>query len=82
MVGSRYDIIVDKNFKFVIGGVSVVFGGSVDRGFEICVSNGVGSADGIKFGIDNGADMVSSDVFFEGLSYFKHVCLLIDESLE
>ena len=55
--------------------------GSVGWGVDIVVDDGVGSADGITFGIDDFYDMGSSGGLFDGFNVEKPVVSFMDESL-
>ena len=80
--GSGNDIIFDKDVKGIKFRVNVGVGGSVYQGVDRWVGYGVGSADGITFEIDDGADMVSYHGLFDSYNYWKPLCSLIYESLE
>ena len=54
-------------------------GDSEYRVVDIWVGSGVGSDDGIKFGIDDGSEYIYSYGFFDVSNDYKHVGSLIDE---
>ena len=68
--GSLYDSGANKGVKCV---VSVGVDESVVWGVDRDVGAGIGSADRITFGIDDGSDMVSSGGFFDGFNVGNHV---------